>query len=345
MLALMHEDLVPPTGGIEELSYDQVAPWKMEYDVVSTLEELGHRVRTQGVRDELAPIREAVRDFRPHVVFNLIEEFAGLAVWDQNVVAYLELLRAAYTGCNPRGLVLARDKALSKKILAYHRLPVPDFAVFAIGRRVRRPRRLAYPLIVKSLVEESSTGISRASVVTDDEKLAERVRLVHERVGTDAIAEQYIEGRELYVGVLGNHRLQVLPTWELFFPEGFGGGALVATERVKHDRTYQEKHGIDAGRARDLPGDLERRLARASRRIYRLLGLSGYARLDFRLGADGRFYFLEANPNPDISCDEEFAASWEATDRSYGQLIEHILSLGMRRAGSQARGDGSSEST
>ena len=140
-----------------------------------------------------------------------------------------------YTGCNPRGLMLARGKDLSKTLVHYHRIPVPAFAVFPMRRKVKRPKRLALPLIVKSLSEDASWGISQASVVDSDEKLAERVAFIHERIGTAAIAEQYIEGREIYVGVLGNDRLRVLPVWELQFGNLPQGAWPIATEKVKHD--------------------------------------------------------------------------------------------------------------
>src|SRR5262249_26080236 len=162
-----------------------------------------------GVGGDLTPVRSAIEEFKPQIAFNLLEAFADVATFDQNVVAYLELLKVPYTGCNPRGLVLARDKALTKKVLSYHRIPVADFAVFRRGHRARRPRRLKFPLIVKSLTLDASIGISQASVVEDDAKLEERVRFIHESLETDALVERYIEGRELYVGILGNQQLQV----------------------------------------------------------------------------------------------------------------------------------------
>ncbi len=188
------------------------APWKMEFDVVHTLRERGPRGAPGrgGQRPRRHP-RRPIDEFQPDIAFNLLESFADVATWDQNVVSYLELLRVPYTGCNPRGLILARDKALAKKILAYHRIPVPDFVVVPRGRAVRRPRRLGFPLIVKSLTLDASIGISQASVVEDDARLEERVRFIHESIGTAAIVEEYVEGRELYVGVIGNQRLQVLP--------------------------------------------------------------------------------------------------------------------------------------
>ena len=214
VLALVGLGLTPPdslTGKTDE----QVAEFKMEYDVVNALRRLGHEVHVLESGYELHKIREAIDEFKPHIAFNMLEDFHGHAVFDQNVVSYLELLKVPYTGCNPRGLMLAKDKALTKKILTYHRIRVPRFAVFARGRRIRARRNLKYPVIVKSLVEESSTGISQASIVKDDEQLKKRVEFVHDQIGSDAVAEEYIEGRELYVAILGNRRLQTFPIWEL----------------------------------------------------------------------------------------------------------------------------------
>src|SRR5256714_9785570 len=235
VLVLVHPELVPPDS-LKGHSEQEINEWKTEYDVVSTLRAAGHEVRPLGVENELKPIRDEIESWKPTVVFNLLEQFHGEAVYDQNVASYLELLRIPYTGCNPRGLVLARGKDLSKKLLTYHRIPLPAFAVFPMRRKVKRPARLGLPLIVKSLSEDASYGISQASVVDSDEKLVERVTFIHERIGTAALAEQYIEGRELYVGVLGNERLRVFPIWELKFGSMADQGAhLIATEKVKHD--------------------------------------------------------------------------------------------------------------
>jgi len=223
------------------------APWRTEYDVISTLRALGHEVRPLGVHDDLGDIRRMSAEWKPHIAFNLLEAFDEVTIFDQNVVSHLELLKLSYTGCNPRGLLLARDKSLAKKLLSYHRIQVPEFEVFRSGRPVRRPRRLEFPLIVKSLTQEASIGISQASVVDTDEKLRERVAFIHESIGTAAIAEQYIEGRELYVGVLGNQVLQAFPVWELFFTNMPPDARRIATDRVKWSVKYQRKYGIESG--------------------------------------------------------------------------------------------------
>ena len=253
------------------------------------------------------------------------------------MASLLELLRVPYTGCNPRGLMLARGKDLSKKLLHYHRIPVPAFAVFPVGRKVRRPKQLGLPLIVKSLSEDASLGIAQASVVDSDEKLAERVVFVHERIGTAAIAEEYIDGRELYVGVLGNDRRRVLPIWELEIGNLAQGSRAIATERLKHNTDYQERRGVLQGPAKDLPQPLTTRIQNIVRRVCRTLELDGYARIDFRLSKDGVPYFIEANPNPEIASSQEFAQAALHDGLEYPDLLNRILALGISRAGAIAK--------
>jgi D-alanine-D-alanine ligase len=327
IVALTHEDLVPPDNPRETTDLAEVE-WKTEFDVVSTLRDLGHEVHVVGVRNDLGVIRDAVNEFKPHIAFNLLEEFGGVGVYDQNVVAYLELLGLRYTGCNPRGLILARDKGLARKIMAYHRIPFPAFKVFSVGRkiRVRDPR---FPLIVKSVSQEASFGISQASVVENEEKLRERIAFVHESIGTDAIVEQYIEGRELYVGLLGNTRLRVLPVWELDLNGMPDELKRIATARVKWSSKYQKKYDIESGPAQGLPNGLLKQIQRMAKRVFRALNLSGYARVDMRLDSNGRVYVLEANPNPQICYGEDFAESAESAGISYESLMQSLITLGL----------------
>ena len=327
ILALVHEHLVPPedTTDVDVLEAD----WKMEYDVIETLREQGHEVRVLGVHDDLAGIRPTAGFFEPHIVLNLLEAFAGVTTFDQNVVSYLELLRLRYTGCNPRGLILARDKALSKKLLAYHRIPVPDFFVIGYGRKPALRKKMHFPLIVKSLFFEASAGISQASVVEDDDQLARRVQFIHDSLGTAAIVEQFIDGRELYVGVLGNERLDVLPVWEMSFAQMPENRWRIATERVKWNTQYQKKNGIMTDAATLPAADIER-IHRIAKRAYRALDLNGYARIDLRMDAEGRVYVLEANPNPNLAYGEDFAESAETSGISYEKLLERIVALGLR---------------
>jgi D-alanine-D-alanine ligase len=326
----MHEDLVPPDD-ISSLSESDFHRIKSECDILEALAKLGHETMPLGVRDTVVPIRRAIEKWEPDIVFNLLDEFQGEAIYDQHVVAYLELLRVPYTGNNPRGLVLARDKALSKKVAMYHRITVPHFFVARSHRRVLRPKRIGFPLIVKSLVEEASMGISKASVVRDDEALEKRVHFIHERIGTDAIVEEFIPGRELYVGVIGNDRLIALPPRELIVDDLEPGEDLIATESLKHNVHYQDKRGVRVGNTRKLPDGVEAALERTTKRLYRALSLEGYARIDYRLSEDGKIYFLEANPNPELANYEELASAALKMGMSYEMLIQRILNLGLQR--------------
>jgi len=331
VLVLLDPSFLPPDSS-KGFSEQEINVWKTEYDVVSTLRANGHEVRPLGVQHELKPIRDEIESWKPDVVFNLLEQFHGEAAYDQNVASYLELLRIPYTGCNPRGLMLARGKDISKKLLIYHRIPLPAFVVYPMRRKIRRPARLGLPLIVKSLSEDASLGISQASVVDTDEKLVERVNFIHESIGTAAIAEQYIAGREIYVGVLGNERLTVLPIWELEFKQLAPGTWPIATEKVKHDPNYQERRGILHGPAEDLAPELRTRIAKTAKRICRTLELDGYARVDFRLSTDGIPYYIEANPNPEIAESQEFGHAAAHAGLKYPDLLNRILALGISRA-------------
>jgi len=329
VLALVHRHLIPPEK-VEEGTDIESAPWRTEYDVISTLTGMGHEVQALPVHDDLGEIRRLVTEWKPHIAFNLLEGFDDVVVFDQNVVSHLELLKLPYTGCNSRGMLLARDKSLAKKLLAYHRIRVPEFEVFRAGRAIRRPKRLTFPLMVKSLTEEASIGISQASVVDNDEKLKERVAFVHESIGTAAIVEQYIEGRELYVGILGNQTLQALPVWELFFTNMPEGSKRIATDRVKWSVKYQKKYGIDSGMAVELGDGQAERIQHLCKRVYRALELNGYARVDLRLDAAGNAWVIEANPNPQIARGEDFVDSAEKIGISYETVLQRIINLGLK---------------
>ena len=254
MLVVVHASLVPPDS-LEGFSDKQIDEWRTEYDVISTLRGMGHEVRCLGVLDSLSDLRTSIADWKPDVVFNLLEEFNGIVTYDQHVVAFLELMQQPYTGCNPRGLLLSRDKPLSKQLLSYHRIPTPQFAVLRRGVKLLLPRKLKYPLFVKSTSEDASLGIAQASVVDDPQRLRERVEFVHQQLGSDALVEEYIEGQELYVGVLGNERLRRLPVWQMKFGSMPESLPAIATRKVKWDRRYQQKYGISTEAANDLPRD------------------------------------------------------------------------------------------
>ena len=329
VVVLMHEDLVPPES-MDGYSDKEITEWKTEFDVVTALQDIGHDVKSLGVHDDLGVIRENITEWKPHITFNLLEEFHGLSLYDYHVASYLELMKQSYTGCNPRGLMLAHDKALSKKLLYFHRINVPRFLVIPIGKVPAVPVRLKFPLFVKSLCEDGSYGIAQASVVYNEEKFRERVSYLHEQLATPVIVEEYIEGRELYISVTGNKRLQTFPVIELKFGKKRDDTLMIATSKVKWDPDYQKRHKIDTTVAEDLTEDLRQKIAKLSKRIYRILGLTGYARIDLRLKDNDEIYVLEANPNPDIGYGSEISCATEAVGIEYGELLQRIINYGLR---------------
>ncbi|MBI3899356.1 MAG: ATP-grasp domain-containing protein [Gammaproteobacteria bacterium] len=327
VLMLVHYSLVPPED-LKDADDPRMEKFRTEFDVKQALLKLGHEVKVVGVYDDLTPIRKTIEEWKPHIAFNLLEDFAGNSAFDYYVVSYLAMMKLPYTGCNPRGLLLARDKALSKKILAYHRVNVPDFIVFPYGQRIGRMRRLRFPMIVKSLLEEGSVGIAQASYVENESELRERVQLIHEKFKGDAIAEQYIDGRELYVTVIGNRKLEVLPVRELVFGDNSQGVPKLATYKVKWDEQYRSRWQIEYQFARLAP-PIATRVTQLCKRIYRALDLNGYARIDLRLTPDDKLNVLEANPNPGIARDEDCTLSAVKAGMSYEEFIQRLLVFGL----------------
>jgi D-alanine-D-alanine ligase len=201
--------------------------------------------------------------------------------------------------------------------------------VFRRGQRFRVPKKLRFPLFVKSTTDDASLGIAQASVVEDAQRLKDRIEFVFEQNKSDVLVEEYIEGREVYVGVVGNERLTRLPFWEMEFGTMPANQSAIATRKVKWDRAYQQKYGIVTAAAKDLPAGVEAQLDRLSRRIFRALNLSGYARMDFRVRADGSVFALEANANPNLAREEDFAQSAAAAGSRYDDVLQRILSLGL----------------
>ena len=312
VLLLTHQDFTMPED-ISKLEPKEVADWKTEYEIVKALEKLGHEVEILAAVTEMKVVREALADRKPHIVFNQLEEFLGRNIFAHYLLGYLQLIHQPYTGCSPTGWI-----------------PIPRFAIFPRGGSIKPVRGLPFPLIVKSTAEHASLGISQASVVTSDDKLKERIEFIHEKLRTDAMVEEYIEGRELYVGVLGNLRLETFPIWEIDFGNLPESSSRIATEKIKWDLEYQKKVGIKTGPAENLPEGAAKRLHALSKRVYHILGLNGYARMDFRLTGDGEVYLMEPNPNPDLGQEEDFAQSAKRAGIAYEKLIQRIINLGLR---------------
>jgi D-alanine-D-alanine ligase len=302
---------------------------KTERAVLVALEKLGHSTQHLALYDDLDLVRQKLQTFQPDVIFNLADQFRNNRAFDQNIVSFLALQGLPFTGCGSTGLTLCKCKGISKKILSYHRVHVPDFTIIRRGKRIARPKQLKFPILVKPLKEEASLGISQASFVENDEQFKERAHFIHQSYDSDVIAEEYIEGRELYVSILGNHRLQVFPIRELVFKEVPPDEPKIATYKAKWDEQYRKRWGLENRFAEGLDPALVRDIEQTCKRIYRLLTIDGYARVDLRVTANNEIYFIEANPNPILAEDEDFAQSAAKASIPYPDLIDRIVRLGL----------------
>ncbi|MDB6017119.1 MAG: ddlA [Pedosphaera sp.] len=323
-------DAIAPTTLDQDLSAEfKTEDWKTEANVLAALNELGHATEHLAIFDNLDLLQQKMQSFTPDVIFNLADQFKNNRAFDQHIVSLLAMQGFPFTGCGSTGLTLCKHKGISKKILSYHRIHVPEFVTIARGKRIARPKRLKFPILVKPLKEEASYGISQASFVETDEQFKERVQFLHEKHDSDVIAEEYIEGRELYVSILGNHRLQVFPIRELVFKEVPPDEPKIATYRAKWDEDYRKKWGLQNQFAEGLDPALASTIEQTCKRIYHLLTIDGYARVDLRVTPKNEVYFIEANPNPILAQDEDFALSALKANLSYPQLIDRIIRLGL----------------
>jgi len=301
-----------------------------EYDVARALLARQHDVLMVGVAEQLAPVLERLHAFQPKLVFNGCESFRGQAQHEYAFATVLEMHGYRYTGSSPTGLLVARNKSLTKKILAHHGIRVPAFAEFRPGEKPVRPSELRFPLIVKPLLEDASVGISQASVVKDDEDLAARVKFIHEKFHQAAIVEELIEGRELYVGLMGNDTLQVLPIVELTFGEAEGEHR-IATYKAKWDEEYRKRKKIRNVFAKGLSEEVSGKIADICTTAFHALWLKDYGRVDLRLTHDDEVYVLEVNPNPYLAYENEMADAAEKAGMGYPEFIQRIVDEAMAR--------------
>ena len=310
------------TFSARELKEEEGKP--TEADVLRCLKRLGHEVDTLAVFDNVETIIDKLKQCKPDVVFNLTESFHAKRSHEPNVPALLELMKVRYTGAGPDALLLCKDKPLAKKILAYHHVRVAKFVVSQRARPMRRLKRFIYPAFVKPIGEESSDGISQASFARDEGEALERAKFIHDKFQTDALIEEYIDGRELYLSVMGNRRLTVFPTRELFFGES-ADAPKFATSKAKWDDAYRKKWGIKNGAPAPLPDGVADKLEEVARKVYRVLRIRGLGRIDVRLTKEGEVIVIEANPNPSLAEEDDFARAAAAAGMDYEALIQKIL--------------------
>ncbi len=302
-----------------------------EYDVARALMAGGHDVLMIGIGDDVAPLLAKLADFQPKLVFNGCEGFRKNARHEYAIAALLDMYGYRYTGSSPTALLVARNKSLTKKILAYHGIRVPAFAEFKEGDKLVRPSELRFPLIVKPLLEDASIGIAQASVVEDDPSLAQRVEFIHTKYHQAAIVEELVEGREVYVGLLGNDDLQVLPLTEMTFGEPEMGEHRIATYKAKWDEDYRKKKKIKNVFAKGVTDELTRRIGEICSTAFHALWLQDYGRVDVRLAHDNEVYVLEVNPNPFIAAEHELAEAAEKAGLKYNAFIQRIVDEALAR--------------
>ena len=302
-----------------------------EYDVARALLANGHDVRLIGIQDQLGPLLERLAAFQPEVVFNGCECFRGNAKHEYAVAGVLEMHGYRYTGSSPTALLVARNKSLTKKILGYHDIRVPAFAEFHPDEKLVRPSELRFPLIVKPLLEDASVGIAQASVVEDDDSLGERVKFIHEKFSQAAIVEELIEGRELYVGLLGNATLEVLPIVEMMFGDSGNGEHRIATYKAKWDEEYRKRKRIKNVFAKGLSEAVTARITEICTTAFHAIWLQDYGRIDLRLTHDDEVYVLEVNPNPFIAYEHEMANAAGKAGMSYDEFVQRIVDEALKR--------------
>ena len=298
--------------------------------VAAALKELGHTVSVLSVHGDIKKLLAGLSRRRPDLVFNMMEMWGDDIGGDIPVVGLLEMLGLHYTGCGPGEFYLGQDKALAKKILAFEGIAYPKFAVFSKDADLETGGNLRMPLFVKPLTADASIGIEGDSLVHDALSLMKRVVSIHETVKDSALAEEYIEGREFYVGVLGNHEPIALPPIEVDFT-GFPEGApRIMGAKAKFDVDSPEYKGTKSVIA-EIPDELRARLQRAATQAYRALRVRDYGRVDMRLTDTGEIYVLEVNASCYLERSSEFATAAAAAGIEYTPLIGRIVELAEQR--------------
>jgi len=328
---LVLSDGTRPTAADQDLTKElKSSEWKTEANVMDALKTLGHTAEHLALYDNVDVLRQKMEAFAPDVLFNLVEQFNNNPAFDQNIVSFFEMQGLPFTGCGSTGLTLCKHKGTAKKILHYHRIGTPNFVVVPRGQRAARPKHLKFPILIKPVKEEASYGISQASFVESDDEYRDRIAFIHDKYESAAMAEEYIDGRELYVSIMGNVRLTVFPFRELVFKQVPANEPKIATYKAKWDEEYRKRWGLENIYANGLDGALVSRIEDTCKRIYRLLTIDGYGRIDLRLTPDNQLYFIEANPNPHLAEDEDFAMSANKAGLKYPELIDRIVRQGMK---------------
>jgi D-alanine-D-alanine ligase len=298
-------------------------------EIFEALGKLGHEPFYQvldGAEKSLVALAKCDAD----LVFNLTESYAGDDTKDMNIAAYLELLDFQYTGAGPHAMYLAQDKALAKKIFAFHEIKTPFFATSYRGK-LDHSHDISFPLIVKPTSEDGSIGIDQGSFVESVKELMERIHYIQEEFDSPALIEEYIEGREIYAAILGNENPEVLPMVELDLSKLPKGTPKIAGKEVKWETETEAYKVTKSAPAEDLDESTTKRLSETALSAYQALKLRDYGRIDMRLSKKGEVFVIEANPNPWLASTAEFAMAAKKAGRNYVELIAEIVDLARSR--------------
>ena len=298
-------------------------------EIFDALQKLGYEPSYQVV-DGRPQSLIALARCEADLFFNLVESFAGDDTMDMNMAGYLDLLGHPYTGAGPHGLYLAQDKALAKKIFAFHAIRTPYFATSYRGK-LDHSHDISFPLIVKPTSEDGSIGIDASSVVASVKELMEKIHDIHEEFDAPALIEEYIEGREIYAAILGNDSPEALPLVELDLSKLPEGTPRIAGKEVKWEKETEAYKVTKSAPVEDLDEETTRRLSEKAIAAYQALKLRDYGRIDMRLSKKGDVYVIEANPNPWLASGAEFAMAARKAGKSYNQLISEIVDLAKAR--------------
>ena len=297
-------------------------------EVLEAVRANGHDAFFHELKDEQS-LLELAR-VEADLVFNLTEAYAGDDSKEAHVAAFLDLLALPYTGAGPQALFLAQDKALAKKVFTFHGIRTPNFASSYRGK-IHDMEDLEFPLIVKPGSEDGSIGIDAGSVVQSMKELTERIALLHEHFDSPALIEEFIEGREIYVGLLGSDKPEALPPVELDLSKLPKGMPRIAGKEVKWEKGTEAYDATRSAVAHDLPEELGRRIQETALAAYVALGLRDYGRIDLRVAPQGEIYVIEANPNPWLAPEAELAMAAAAAGRDYPKLIGEIVERAVSR--------------
>ena len=302
--------------------------WHDERDVYYALKEIGYQVKMLGLSHNINPLIETIESFNPDIVFSLCESFRNQRSLSAKVVSLLELIGIPYTGASSENLISCQNKETSKRLLSSYNILVPKHYRYKTGGPLNHS--IPWPRIVKPIDLEASEGINQKSLVYNDHQCNKQAQKIIHKYNCSALIEEFIAGKEFYVGILGNQKYEVLHPIEIKFKKASSQDMKFVTWRAKWDKKYRRKWGISSHRAESIDPVVYQNLIKTSKKIYKTLNLQGYARIDLRV-SNNQIYFLEANPNPAIAKADDFALGAKYNNICYIELIEKIIKLGLKR--------------